>query len=74
MNMVKTAMLLAGLTALLMFAGFALGGEVGLIGALIFAVATNAYAYWNSDTLALKAHGARPVTRASAPQLVEMEA
>ena len=72
MNMVKTAMLLAGLTALLMFAGFALGGEVGLIGALIFAVATNAYAYWNSDTLALKAHGARPVTRASAPQLVEM--
>ena len=72
MNMVKTAMLLAGLTALLMFAGFALGGEVGLIGALIFAIATNAYAYWNSDSLALKAHNARPVTRASAPQLVEM--
>lgn len=72
MNMVKTAMLLGGLTALLMVAGFLLGGEAGLLIALVFAIGTNAFAWWNSDSLALKAHNARPVTRGSAPQLVEM--
>lgn len=72
MNMVKTAMLLAALTALMMTAGFLLGGEIGVLIALVFAIGTNAYAWWNSDSLALSTHGARPVTRASAPQLVEM--
>ncbi|MEL6997115.1 MAG: zinc metalloprotease HtpX [Pseudomonadota bacterium] len=72
MNMVKTAMLLAAMTALFLVVGFLLGGEVGILIALVFAIGTNAYAYWNSDKLALSAHGARPVTRASAPQLVEM--
>ncbi|MEM9062644.1 MAG: zinc metalloprotease HtpX [Pseudomonadota bacterium] len=72
MNMVKTAMLLGAMTALFLFVGFLLGGEVGILIALVFAIGTNAYAYWNSDSLALSAHGARPVTRASAPQLVEM--
>ena len=72
MNMIKTAMLLAALTALFMMAGFLLGGEVGVLIALVVAIGMNAYAWWNSDKLALSAHNARPVTRASAPELVGM--
>ena len=72
MNMIKTAMLLAALTALFMVAGFLLGGEAGVLIALVVAIGMNAYAWWNSDELALRAHNARPVTRASAPQLVGM--
>ncbi len=72
MNLVKTGMLLAALTALFMAAGYAMGGAGGALIALLFAAGMNAYAYWNSDKLALSAHGARPVTRASAPELVDM--
>ena len=72
MNLVKTAMLLAGLTALFMAVGAMLGGTTGMILALIVAIGMNAYAYWNSDTLALKSHNARQVTRGSAPELVGM--
>ena len=72
MNMIKTAMLLAALTALFMMAGFLLGGEAGVLIALVVAIGMNAYAWWNSDKLALSAHNARPVTRASAPELVGM--
>ena len=72
MNMIKTAMLLAALTALFMVAGFLLGGEAGVLIALVVAIGMNAYAWWNSDQLALSSHNARPVTRASAPELVGM--
>ncbi|MFK7945232.1 MAG: zinc metalloprotease HtpX [Paracoccaceae bacterium] len=72
MNLIKTGMLLAALTSLFMVAGFLLGGMAGALIALVVAVGMNAYAFWNSDQLALKAHGARPVTRASAPELVGM--
>ena len=72
MNLIKTGMLLAALTALFLTAGFLLAGIGGALVALVIAIGMNAYAYWNSDSLALKMHGARPVTRASAPQLVEM--
>ncbi|MEO1494039.1 MAG: zinc metalloprotease HtpX [Pseudomonadota bacterium] len=72
MNLVKTGMLLAALTALFLAAGYMMGGPTGALIALVFAIGTNAYAYWNSDKLALSAHGARPVTRGSAPELVGM--
>ena len=72
MNLIKTGMLLAALTALFLTAGFLLGGVVGAMIALVIALGMNAYAFWNSDTLALRTHGARPVTRASAPELVNM--
>lgn len=72
MNLIKTGMLLAALTALFMTAGFLLGGFGGALIALVVAIGMNAYAYWNSDKLALQAHGARPVTQASAPELVTM--
>ena len=70
MNIVKTGMLLAALTALFLGVGYVIGGTGGMLIALVFAIGTNAYAYWNSDKLALRMHKARPVTRASAPEFV----
>lgn len=72
MNLMKTGMLLAAMTALFLGVGFLLAGVGGALVALVIALGMNAYAFWNSDQLALKMHGARPVTRASAPELVGM--
>ena len=58
MNTVKTGMLLAALTALFGAVGYMLGGGTGMLIALAFGVATNVFAYWNSDRLALAAHQA----------------
>tara|TARA_R110000787_G_scaffold193950_1_gene305519 strand:+ start:1021 stop:1875 length:855 start_codon:yes stop_codon:yes gene_type:complete len=67
MNGIKTGILLAGLTALFMGAGFMLGGEVGMVIALIFACATNLFAYWNADKIVLRMYNAKEVTAQSAP-------
>jgi len=69
MNVMKTMFLLAALTALFMGVGYLAAGVTGLVIAFVFALATNAFAYWNSDKLALRMHGAEPVTAASAPEL-----
>ncbi len=74
MNVVKTGMLLAALTALFMGAGYLIGGPAGMVMALILAIGTNIFAYWNSDKLALKAHNAQLVTEHSHPELVGMVA
>jgi heat shock protein HtpX len=74
MNVIKTGMLLAAMTALFMGVGWLIGGTGGAAIALVFAIGTNAFAYWNSDKLALRMHHAEPVTRASAPQLYDMVA
>ena len=65
----KTAILLAGLTALFMVAGFALGGMDGMVVALIFAVGINFFAYWNSDKIVLSMHGAVEASPESQPEL-----
>ena len=67
MNGIKTGVLLAGLTALFMGAGFMLGGEGGMMMALVFAIGTNAFAYWNADKIVLRMYNAREVTPQSAP-------
>ena len=67
MNTVKTAMLLAALTALFGVVGYMLGGATGMTIALGLAVATNVFAYWNSDRLALAAHQAVEVDERTAP-------
>src|SRR5919107_1906555 len=72
MNVMKTAMLLAGLTALFGVVGYLLGGANGMLIALGIAVVTNLFAYWNSDKLALSAHGAVEVDEMTAPELVHM--
>ena len=68
MNHVKTAMLLAALTALFLGVGYLLGGVTGAMIALVVAVGTNAWAWWNSDTLALRMHNAREVGPNEAPE------
>ncbi|PDW03556.1 zinc metalloprotease HtpX [Candidatus Viridilinea mediisalina] len=72
MNTVKTTMLLAGLTALFVFIGGALGGQIGMIIAIVFALVMNMGAWWFSDSLALRMSGAREVTPEEAPELHEM--
>ncbi|MFE3827276.1 zinc metalloprotease HtpX [Streptomyces sp. NPDC059092] len=67
-NGLRTAVLLGGLSALIIAIG-SFFGSTGLIIALVVAVGTNAYAYWNSDKLALRAMRARPVSEFEAPEL-----
>ena len=74
MNLVKTGILLAVMTSLFLVVGYLIAGLGGALVALVIAVGMNAYAWWNSDTMALSMHGARPVTQASAPELVNMVA
>ena len=71
MNYLKTAMLLAGLTALFMGVGYLIGGATGAMIALVIAAATNLFTYWNSDRMVLSIYGAHEVDRNSAPELVE---
>jgi heat shock protein HtpX len=74
MGFTRTAILMAGLTALFLGIGFMLGGEGGMLIALAFAAATNLFAYWNSDKLVLRMYGAREVTRETQPWLVDIVA
>jgi len=68
-NRTKTLVLLSALTALLLWIGQALGGQGGLVLALVLAGAMNLGAYWFSDRIVLRMHGAREVTQAEAPHL-----
>ena len=72
MGYVKTAMLMAAMTALFMGIGWLLGGGGGMAVALAVAAAMNAFAWWNSDRMVLRMHNARPVARGEAAGLVEM--
>jgi heat shock protein HtpX len=67
-NGLKTAALIGVLSALILVIG-SFFGRTGLVVALVIAVGTNAYAYWNSDKLALRAMRARPVSEFEAPAL-----
>jgi heat shock protein HtpX len=69
MNTFKTFILMAALTALFLVGGQALGGQQGMMIALVGALALNFFAYWNSDKLALKMNRAREVSQAEAPEL-----
>jgi len=67
MNLVRTSLLLAAMTALFGGVGYLLGGATGMLVALGVAVAMNFYAYWNADRLVLRMYRAREVDRAGAP-------
>lgn len=68
-SMVKTGLLMAALTAIFMVGGQALGGQNGMIFALVMALAMNFFSYWFSDKIALKMGGAREVSPQEAPEL-----
>ncbi len=63
MNHFKTFILLAGLSALLIFIGGILGGKAGLLIALIFAAVMNLGSYWYSDKIVLKIYKAQEVNQ-----------
>jgi heat shock protein HtpX len=72
MNRLKTLILLATLTALMLAAGRMLGGTAGLWIALAFAAVMNAGAYWFADRIVLRMHNAQEVDPAQAPELYGM--
>ncbi|WP_043322930.1 zinc metalloprotease HtpX [Corallococcus coralloides] len=71
-NALKTTVLLAGLTGLVLVIGQRLGGAQGLMMAGLFAVVMNFGSYWFSDRIALAIHGAQPLSYEQAPWLHEM--
>jgi len=71
-NLVKTAILMAAITALLIVIGGMLGGSQGVALAFLFALAMNFFSYWYSDTLVLKMTNAQQVDENSAPQFYSL--
>ena len=71
-NTIRTGVLLAALTVLVMIIGNLLGGRQGMIIAFFFAVIMNFGSYWFSDKIVLKLYRAREVSQAEAPQLYRM--
>ncbi|MSQ31786.1 MAG: protease HtpX [Dehalococcoidia bacterium] len=66
---IRTAMLLAALSGLLMVVGYRLGGNGGAIVALVFAFIMNFFSYWFSDSMVLMSTGAHKVTEQQEPEL-----
>lgn len=71
-NVLKTGLLLTALTLLLVWLGNLIGGQVGLIVALVFAALMNLGSYWYSDRLVIAMSGARPLSESEAPELYTM--
>ena len=68
-NGIKTAFLLGLMAAVIMVIGVWLGGMTGLVIAFVIAIGMNAFSYWNSGSLAIRAMHARPVTEAEQPTM-----
>ena len=73
-NVLKTAVLMAAITALFMLLGAYVGGRQGMVVALLVACGLNFFSYWFSDKLVLKMYNAREVDETSAPQFYRMVA
>ncbi len=71
-NSIRTGILLAGLTVLVMIIGNLLGGRQGMIIAFFFAIIMNFGSYWFSDKIVLRIYRAKPVSEAEAPGLHRM--
>lgn len=71
-NQLKTVILLALLTALLLFVGDLLGGFNGLVFAFVFVVLMNWGSYFFSDKIVLAMYKAKEVTESNAPQLFKI--
>lgn len=71
-NVLRTTVLLAALTALLLVIGGAIGGSQGLFIAFVFALLMNFASYWFSDKIVLSMYGAREVSLNDAPDLYRL--
>jgi heat shock protein HtpX len=71
-NTLRTFGLIAAMTALFMVVGYFIGGTGGMMIAFMVAIATNLFAYWNSDKLVLRMQNAVPVERSRVPELYDM--
>lgn len=72
MNRTKTMLLMAALTSLVVFIGYALGGQTGLVLALLVAGAMNFASYWWSDKIVLRMYGAQEISERDAPELFRL--
>jgi heat shock protein HtpX len=72
MNTLRTGILMAALTGLFLAAGALIGGAQGMLIAFVFALATNLFAYWNSDKVLLSMYGAKQVDAQGAPDLYRL--
>ncbi|TIX92967.1 zinc metalloprotease HtpX [Rhizobium sp. P44RR-XXIV] len=68
MNLMRTAMLLAFMTALFMGVGYLIGGQSGMLIAFVVAAGMNFFSYWNSDRMVLSTYNAQEVDERSAPE------
>src|SRR5262249_25592783 len=68
MNMIRTAMLLAFLTALFMAVGWLIGGSGGMVIAFLMAAGMNLFSYWNADKMVLSMHHAVEIDESNAPE------
>ena len=71
-NWVKTAMLMAAITALFVVIGGLIGGSRGMMFALVIALAMNFFSYWFSDKMVLRMYNAQEVDETTAPQFYRM--
>ncbi|MFN8114138.1 MAG: zinc metalloprotease HtpX [Solirubrobacterales bacterium] len=69
---IRTTLLLAGLTGLLVVIGALIGGPQTALLFLGIGLVMNLGVYWFSDKIALKSAGAQPITEEQAPQIYEM--
>jgi len=74
MNRLKTTFLLTCLTLLMVFMGNAIGGQTGMVIALVLAGGMNFFSYWYSDKLVLKLYHAREISEADNPVYYHMVA
>jgi heat shock protein HtpX len=68
MNVIRTAMLLALMTALFMGIGYMIGGSGGMMIAFLIAAGMNLFSYWNADKMVLRMHHAVEVDERNAPE------
>lgn len=71
-NQLKTTILLAVLTAFILWAGQALGGRQGMVVALLAAAGMNFVSYWFSDKIVLRMYGATEIKPERSPELFAM--
>ena len=72
MNFARTAMLLAFMTALFMGVGYLIGGQGGMLIALVIAAGMNIFSWWSSDRMVLSAYDAQEIDERNAPEFFGM--